>query len=540
MSSEATIQIVNPFTDIVPPDYAYNAAGQTDFEQFSMGGGGANGLKADAQGLWFGSRTFATAPFKVDMSGNMTVASLVITGGTVKYGKTAFSDSVHAGYYIGNEGVYIGGATDATKLKFTVASGLLDLVGTVSGRSTDILAAAINASGLATGIVDGLVTTLKIADGQVTSAKTSIAAINPTSGEINANKVGTTQIDTSAVTAAKIASGAVTANKLTTYNFVLSAGAFSNNSPSSGRIAWSSCKVVYNGTEYTITNGSCLSTNKHVYWQLSNPTVFSASDTLPALGNDDFLVAFNSSGTALLVWNSTIVNGNRITTGSISATQIAAHAITANEIAASTITANEIAAATITAAKMNVSQLSAISADLGTITAGTVTGALIQTSSSSYTGVKMSSGIGGIAVYGQNFNLYDTSGTLYGYVGGYGGYYNIYANNRNILIDAGGATIHCNSNVAPLSHAGAQLGYYNYAWANVYALNFAFNNSQYFNTNGSYIQSNSDFRVSGSIALTGNMVFENYASLTIKDSGGTSRTLTCQYNSTLGRYILST
>lgn len=53
--------------------------------------------------------------------------------------------------------------------------------------------------------------------------------------------------------------------------------------------------------------------------------------------------------------------------------------ITADNIAANTITANEIASNTITATQMNVSQLSAIAADLWTITAGTVTWATIQT-----------------------------------------------------------------------------------------------------------------------------------------------------------------
>jgi hypothetical protein len=181
-----------------------------------------------------------------------------------------------------------------------------------------------------------------LADSAVTAAKTSIAAINPVDGEINANKVGTTQI----------VAGAVSPSKITSYNFQLSAGTFTNNSPVAGKIAWAGVKVVYNGTEYTITNGSCLTTDKHVYWQLSAPTVFSGSSTLPALGNDDFLVLFNNSGTALYVWNSTIVNGNRITTGSITSTNIAANTITANEIAANTITAAQIFAGTITATEI--------------------------------------------------------------------------------------------------------------------------------------------------------------------------------------------
>jgi len=204
----------------------------------------------------------------------------------------------------------------------------------------------------------------------------SVVASNLAAGTITANEIAT-----GAITADEIAAGAVTAVKLTTYNFLLSAGTFTNNSPSAGYVAWASCKVVYNGTEYTITNGN--SNKKHIYWQLASPTVFAGSDTLPALGNDDFLVSFNNSGTNMFVWNSTVINGNRITAGSI----------TASNLAASTITANEIAASTITAAKMNVSTLSAIAADLGTITAGTITGATIQTASTGYRAV-MSNNVG--------------------------------------------------------------------------------------------------------------------------------------------------
>jgi hypothetical protein len=179
------------------------------------------------------------------------------------------------------------------------------------------------------------------------------------------------EIATGTITATQIAAGAITAVKLSTYNFLVSAGTFTNNSPSAGYVAWSGAKIVYNGTERSITDGN--SNKKHIYWQLASPTVFAGSDTLPALGNDDFLVSFNSSGTNMMVWNSTVINGNRITAGSITATNMAADSITANEI--------------------NVSTLSAISADMGTITAGTVTGATIQTATTGYRAV-MSNSVG--------------------------------------------------------------------------------------------------------------------------------------------------
>lgn len=89
---------------------------------------------------------------------------------------------------------------------------------------------------------------------------------------------------------------------------------------------------------------------------------------------------------------STFLDGGIISADSITATQIAASTITTTELAANTITADDIAAGTITAteldagavtaAKISVSQLSAIAADLGVVTAGTITGGLIQTAAS--------------------------------------------------------------------------------------------------------------------------------------------------------------
>jgi hypothetical protein len=57
----------------------------------------------------------------------------------------------------------------------------------------------------------------------------------------------------------------------------------------------------------------------------------------------------------------------------ITAENIAANTITANEIAANTITATEIAAGTITADLLSVTELSAITADMGSLTAGDIT-----------------------------------------------------------------------------------------------------------------------------------------------------------------------
>lgn len=73
----------------------------------------------------------------------------------------------------------------------------------------------------------------------------------------------------------------------------------------------------------------------------------------------------------------TIAAGN-IAAGNITGTEIAAATISGGHIGANTITAANIAASTISADKLNVSTLSAISSNIGTITAGTITGVLID------------------------------------------------------------------------------------------------------------------------------------------------------------------
>ena len=72
------------------------------------------------------------------------------------------------------------------------------------------------------------------------------------------------------------------------------------------------------------------------------------------------------------------------------------------------IDGGEIYTDTVTATQINVATLSAISADIGTVTSGTITGVTIQTSASANTGVKMSTS--NITVYGSGNLLFKTTG----------------------------------------------------------------------------------------------------------------------------------
>ena len=84
----------------------------------------------------------------------------------------------------------------------------------------------------------------------------------------------------------------------------------------------------------------------------------------------------------------TAIHGGSIVTNSITTQQMAANSITANEIATGAVAAKHIAVGSIgadhiatrslTSDKLNVSSLSAISSDIGRITAGTITGTTIN------------------------------------------------------------------------------------------------------------------------------------------------------------------
>lgn len=145
--ADKKIKVIDPFTNIEPPENSTVNPNANSLEGMSAGGASANGMKVDRQGMWFGSKLFGDAVFSVDMLGNLVANSVTLTGGVIKSGKTSFSDSVNAGYYISPEGIYFGSASDARRLKYTVSSGVLDLIGTISGRNTATVAAAINASG---------------------------------------------------------------------------------------------------------------------------------------------------------------------------------------------------------------------------------------------------------------------------------------------------------------------------------------------------------------------------------------------------------
>lgn len=90
------------------------------------------------------------------------------------------------------------------------------------------------------------------------------------------------------------------------------------------------------------------------------------------------------------------LNAEVVEAGTITGDKIAADTITANEIAANAITTDEINAGAVTADKITVTELSAITANLGHITAGLIEsieiyGSYIATANGTYPRIELSS-----------------------------------------------------------------------------------------------------------------------------------------------------
>ena len=131
---------LTPFTNVPYPevtDEGIERSGSqylNDLRELGIGQGDYV-FRADASGIWLGAKTFNAAPFSVSMAGALTAYSITIIGGTIRYGKTSFSDSTHDGYYIGAEGMYFGAAGDTTVVKHSISTGAITLKGAINTQS---------------------------------------------------------------------------------------------------------------------------------------------------------------------------------------------------------------------------------------------------------------------------------------------------------------------------------------------------------------------------------------------------------------------
>lgn len=127
----------------------------------------------------------------------------------------------------------------------------------------------------------------------------------------------------------------------------------------------SNLNMTYGGTIINgdrITTGTINADRIMAGTVLANNIIISGTNT--SLGTVNAVV---SDPAYYINQNQTTINGGKITAYSITGTQIQAHSITSTEIAAQTITSTEIKAGSINADRLSVTSLSAITANIGTL-----------------------------------------------------------------------------------------------------------------------------------------------------------------------------
>jgi hypothetical protein len=126
--------ILHPFDVIDPPSQTTPEQGQSAYNdsfanlQTVQIGLGNKALYADQSGIWLGSSKFATAPFSVDMQGNMVGTSVTLSNYLTKTGAAqGLTGSINLG--VGNVVV------DGTNKRILVNDGTNDrcLLGFQSG-----------------------------------------------------------------------------------------------------------------------------------------------------------------------------------------------------------------------------------------------------------------------------------------------------------------------------------------------------------------------------------------------------------------------
>lgn len=217
----AVIEETRHFTDLpyVAPSADVEAARASDFASFrEMNiGYGSKCFRADNQGIWLGASKYASAPFRVDMSGNVYASSITLTGYVAVGGAAADVNS---------------GVTTISGGKITAYSITADriVVGTfiqVGGAAGDVNAGVttINGGKLTTGTVtaDYVVASISISSPTITGGSIAIGSGNSIfKADSNGIYLGNATFGSAPFRVNM--SGAVTASSLTLTNASIGSG----------------------------------------------------------------------------------------------------------------------------------------------------------------------------------------------------------------------------------------------------------------------------------------------------------------------------
>jgi len=348
-----------------------------------------------------------------DNSGNILLAA----GTPLNYSNiTASSGWLNSNITIGSNGVLSGAGGGTISLGGLGAGGFAYLSQITSANATTYIAGAA----IGTAQV-GVLTAGNIGANTIDASK--IAANTITAGQIASGTITATQIAANTITSSQIAANTITAGNIDSRNLTLKdasgniifgSGATVNASsylvPSSGWLN-SNISIGSNGVLSGAGGGTVTATGiSAVATDLSNAPagILNSNVTLGTLGAGGF--AYLSQITSANA--TTYIAGAAIGTaqvGVLTAGNIGANTIDASKIAANTITAGQIAANTITADRMSVSNLSAITANLGTITAGSISGTSLSVGTSPAVSGTSMTGAGAIINTGGTFALGNSS-----------------------------------------------------------------------------------------------------------------------------------
>jgi hypothetical protein len=119
---------------------------KTRIDGTTQWGSGSEVFKIDKkQGIFIGSDNYTDAPFKITWNGIINALSLVLSGGSISYGKTSFDDSTNAGYFMSSDGLYYGSASDGKYIKYKISDGSFLLNGL---SASNVLLSSLSAGSL--------------------------------------------------------------------------------------------------------------------------------------------------------------------------------------------------------------------------------------------------------------------------------------------------------------------------------------------------------------------------------------------------------
>lgn len=251
-------------------------------------------------------------------------------------------------------------------------------------------------------IVDGAITTVKLASEAVTNAKIAVDAIQGdviaagaiveaklgvdavTNAKIADNAVNTAQIVASAVSEAKIATGAITNTKLGTD--AVTNAKLADNAVQTAQIAAdaiTTAKIANDAITADLVAANAITTTKisddAITTAKINAGAITASEISANAVTADKIIAnavttakINAGAITTAKINAGAVTADTIASNAITAVKIAADAVTADKVAANAIVANNIQTNAITSDKIIANAITTAKINAGAITADTI------------------------------------------------------------------------------------------------------------------------------------------------------------------------